>query len=281
MVEKNEVSVTTNEKDIPVKFANDHSKKKFFECLKDAGNYSNDACISLLQSMKYIYTDCNDIKTNYIRLGFHLSELKKRRYGLTGFYDFYEFVESNFGLDKSATSRCMSISDKFCRENGNFGHRTMFLNDKYKDYSYSQLCEMVSIKDEKLRNKIKPDMTIKQIRELKKNGGTLPAADSPVEDKQKKNPDQHLCVNDLTLSGAPRYNKMKKADPVSKCSKMITLVDPETGKDIKLGYYDILMDSDVYIYLRKNKKSTDYLIREKEMIIDLDINDAYKAIHKK
>ena len=45
---------------------------------------------------------------------------------------------------------------------------TMYLDEKYQDYSYSQLCEMLGMSDEQ-RRQVRPDMTVKEIRELKKN----------------------------------------------------------------------------------------------------------------
>lgn len=282
MVEKNEVNITTKEIDIPVKYGTVYAKNLAAEIFAGDHEERKDDLIKALQSVKYIYTDYNDIKQNYIRLGFHLRELQYSGVlHMLGYANIEDFAEANLGLDKTAVSRCINVAYKFCkRSNGRLGNPTMFIEDKYKDYSYSQLCEMVSIKDLSLRDKIKPYMTIKEIRELKKNGGTLPAADAPVEDKQKKDSDQHLCITDLTLSGASRMHKMKKAKPIQ-FTRRIYLIDPDTGRDICIGYYQILMKTDTYIYLRKDKNLTNALIEENKDIIDLDINDAYKVIHSK
>lgn len=121
-------------------------------------------------SVKYLLTDVNDIQRSYIRLGFHLSEFSRLGfYKDFGFSSLADFCEVNLGLDKSAVSRCISVFDVFAKRNGMYsdGSRTMFINEKYQDFSYSQLCEMVSMSDEE-RKLVKPEMTIKQIRELKK-----------------------------------------------------------------------------------------------------------------
>lgn len=119
-----------------------------------------------LASHGYIAKDVRDIKTSYIRLGFHLRESQKNLYYEDfGFISLADYADANFGLDKSALSRCMKVFERFSLRQG--GVCKMFLDDRYKDYSYSQLCEMVSM-DGKQLEKVKPSMTVKEIRELKK-----------------------------------------------------------------------------------------------------------------
>ena len=120
-------------------------------------------------SLKYILSDVNDIRKSYIRLGFHLNEFDRLGYYRDfGYASLTEFCDANLGLDKSAVSRCISVFKEFAKVNDNICHsRTMFLDDKYEEYSYSQLCEMVSMTEEQ-RRLVKPEMSVKQIRELKK-----------------------------------------------------------------------------------------------------------------
>lgn len=56
----------------------------------------------------------------------------------------------------------------------------MWIDEKYKSFGYSQLTEMLSLAPEH-REKINSDMTIKQIREVKKDVVALSSA--PVEQK--------------------------------------------------------------------------------------------------
>lgn len=119
-------------------------------------------------SFDYIKKDIMDIKTSYIRLGFHLAECKTcKYYEKFGYVDFNEFVFNNFGLDKSALSRILAVYDRFCMRN-NSGTRTMFLDDKYVGYSYSQLCEMLPLSNKEIYG-INSNMTVSQIREYKKS----------------------------------------------------------------------------------------------------------------
>ena len=125
-------------------------------------------------SVKYILTDLNDIRCNYIRLGFHLNECASMKYYEDFGYDsMEEFCEKNFGLDKTAVSRCINICKVFCKGDQFVGALKesgckMYLDDRWSEYSYSQLVEMLSMSDDQ-RRQIKPEMTIKEIRELKKS----------------------------------------------------------------------------------------------------------------
>ncbi len=120
-------------------------------------------------SVRYILTDTNNIRESYIRLGFHLDEMERLKYYEDfGYLSMAEFCEANLGMDKSAVSRCINVFKTFASKNGpyNTGTLTMHIDDKWKDYSYSQLCEMLPLKD-KQRAKVKPSMTVKEIRDLK------------------------------------------------------------------------------------------------------------------
>lgn len=152
------VNLTTKDKDLNVVFGKD--------LYEPPGEQA-------MCSVKYIYKDLNDIRRSYITLGFHLNEFEQ-----CGFYQEFgydtmaEMCEANFGLDKSAYSRCINVWREFCLKQNSCP--TMFLEEKYKDYSYSQLVELLPM-DEKHRKLVKPDMSVREIRELKRKC-LIPAA---------------------------------------------------------------------------------------------------------
>lgn len=130
--------------------------------LFDFGEMSDSA----LSSFKYLLMDCKDLKQRYISLGFHLDEFNVNQYFRDFGYDnLNDFCYDNLGLDKGAVSRCLNVWLRFSARNGNVC--TMYLDEQYKDYSYTQLTEMLPLSDDNLK-KITPDMTCKQIREFKK-----------------------------------------------------------------------------------------------------------------
>ncbi len=166
-------------------------------------------------SFGYILNDIQDIKSSYIRLGFHLCECKRMGYYFDfGYASFYDFVYYNFGLDKSALSRIINVYMKFCAVDKSSGYssKKMWIDEKYADYSYSQLCEMLPLDSNSLKD-ITPDMSIKEIRDYKKalKNKKIGIVDIvPVATSQLEN---FLDVKKFgSLFGAARSAYVKKAD---------------------------------------------------------------------
>lgn len=114
-------------------------------------------------SFEYIRDDIADIKKRYIALGYHLSEFDKNEYFKEyGYSNLDDFVFANFNIDKKALSRILSVYYKFSEP------YKIYVSEKYSEYSYSQLCEMVSLKEEELKS-VTPKMTIRDIRDYKKS----------------------------------------------------------------------------------------------------------------
>ncbi len=138
--------------------------------------YGEDIRDEAYGSLKYLYTDLTDIRKYYIRLGFHLSEFKTCEYYKDfGYLTLEEFCDVNLGLDKGAVSRCINVYLQFNASHDvkvSAGVKSigcaMDLSERWKDYSYTQLCEMLPLSDSE-REEITPDMTVKQIREYKKS----------------------------------------------------------------------------------------------------------------
>ena len=200
-------------------------------------------------TLKYILKDCNDLRMSYIHLGFHLILFERGLYYEDfGFSSFDEFCAVNLGLDKSVVSRCMNVASRFSMKNVSSPAATMFLDDKYKEFSYSQLCEMLPLSDEELKD-IKPSMTIKQIRDYKKNKKV--SADSEVitscdvaTDTQKFN-----YVEFIKKKGIVEQNYIKNCTPID--SRVIWLFDKD-GKRIECNYWlDVLAITGDKIVLRK------------------------------
>ena len=85
---------------------------------------------------------------------------------------FFDHCESTFGLDKSQVSRYMNVADEFAdKENG-------CLAEKWQDFGYSQLVEMLSLTPEQREN-ITSDMTVKAIREYKNSLVATSQQDKP------------------------------------------------------------------------------------------------------
>lgn len=103
----------------------------------------------------------------FVYIGFLLWEVKQYEYFYEeGFDNVYEYAESELGFKRSSTKNFIAICENFCRKN-EYKLPTMFLDDRWNDYQYSQLTEMLAMSPAQ-REKTKPSMTVKQLREVKK-----------------------------------------------------------------------------------------------------------------
>ena len=232
---QNNVDISTKESDLKIKYG--------------IINYGPERELART-SLKYILTDMNDIRHTYIRLGFHLNEFERMSYYKDfGYSSLVEFCDANLGFDKSAVSRCISVFKEFAVRDEH-GVYKMWLNDQYSNFSYSQLCEMVSMKEEQ-RKLVKPEMTIKQIRELKKKNVSQKNDDvSQVATSQPNFLDKVLKYSGIVLQ-----NFIKNiSDDECVDVKHITLYDCQGKEIFKFNTCDILYEDDNNIFLRQVKE---------------------------
>lgn len=218
------VNIATKDSDIEVIYGN--SRSPYEEPRREAFGH-----------LKYLYSDISDIRQYYIRLGFHLEEFRNSRYYEDFHYpDFYEFCDVNLGMDKGAVSRCINVYKQFNASNDvrvTAGCKTigcaMDLSERWKDYSYTQLCEMLPLSEHE-RESITPDMTVKQIREFKKNlresersmeeafdflDGVIkemkdkPVASTQQKEKKRFDKDKYDCTR-----GIVRQNTVRNCDAI-------------------------------------------------------------------
>lgn len=98
-----------------------------------------------------------------IAIGYYLKHIRDHELYLdAGYESVWEYASDRYGFSKSATSRYMTRNDKFSRD-GN----SPILDEKYKDFGKAQLQEMLSLDAEQLEQ-VTPDMTVQQIRDIKK-----------------------------------------------------------------------------------------------------------------
>lgn len=165
-------------------------------------NYGNkEVSESAKSSYNYIQNDIQDIKTRYIALGFHLSEFDRNEYYKEyGYSSLDSFVLANFNIDNKNLSRILSVYNKFGEP------YKMFISEKYSSYSYSQLSEMVTLKEDDLKN-ISPTMTIRDIREYKKSLKKEKFRDVAKNEKveQKVLTNQANCDSEIQRAFDERY----------------------------------------------------------------------------
>ena len=98
-----------------------------------------------------------------ITIGYYLKHIRDNQLYLEGGYQsFGEYVRAECGLSESTASRHIARMEQFSE-----GGDSPKLADQYADYSASQLQEMLYLTDEQ-RIQVTPEMTVKEIREVKK-----------------------------------------------------------------------------------------------------------------
>lgn len=119
-----------------------------------------------IENYRNIAGSMQDIKMHYIQLGYHLQQCKKAKFYLEfGFDNFEDFISNKFGLDKGTASRCINVSSHYSIKKGG----NIEIAEAFKAYSYSQLVEMLPLFDEGYSDRVKPNMSVREIRELKKS----------------------------------------------------------------------------------------------------------------
>lgn len=106
---------------------------------------------------------CLKIQENFVEMGYWLKYTQENKmYEQDGFKSIWEFAQTNYNMSKSAALRLMQMNTEFSID-GN----TPIIDERYKDYSKSQLQELLYLTAEQ-RQDITPAMTVSEIREVKK-----------------------------------------------------------------------------------------------------------------
>lgn len=134
----------------------------------------DDDCIKLTNKIKGVLYD---IAHSFVYIGLLLSELSySEDYLLWGYDSIYDYAYQQLGFKKSSVNNFINV----CRVFSVDGH-SMYLRDKYEDFNYSQLTEMLSLSD-KNRELVTPDMSVREIRALKKDLISVPISEKSISD---------------------------------------------------------------------------------------------------
>lgn len=119
--------------------------------------------VSLEEAEGYIFSGLKSVVGNVITAGYYLKCIRDGQlYKEAGYGSIWEYAEDKFGLSVSTASRYMGCNDKY-----SVGGNSPAIDERYKDFNKSQMWEMLSLDNGQLEQ-VTPDMTVKQIRELKK-----------------------------------------------------------------------------------------------------------------
>lgn len=136
---------------------------------------------------RIIKNDMTNVARSCISIGFHLKAVRDREmFREMGYRSLWEYAADQFGLSMSSASRYIAINDQF-----SVGGNTPQLQPEYRNFSKSQLQEMLNMSPEQI-GQVTEDMTVKEIRKLKK-----PETAEPEEKKPEENIPGQMEIKDF------------------------------------------------------------------------------------
>lgn len=151
-----------------------------------AGSSDEPACVELTSKIK---GSMYNVAKEFVYIGFLLAECDYyETYKEWGYSSIHEYASDQLGFKKSSTYNFINVCKVFCNPTEALPF-SYFMKDPYSNFNYSQLVEMLSMND-KQRSQVTPDMSVKQIREVKKLDDSrrlesvpeeAPAPDAPEE----------------------------------------------------------------------------------------------------
>lgn len=136
---------------------------KKFDLSRLSGNSSLDPeLIGYDDSLDIIKDELHNLRKSFIKIGWYLKHInEKGMYQKDGYKDIFELAYAKFRMSEATVNRMINLCIEF-----SVNHNSPELDEKYQDFSESQLFEMLPMKQEE-RNEILPEMTVKEIREIK------------------------------------------------------------------------------------------------------------------
>lgn len=121
-----------------------------------------------------------EIANTYLLVAYRIYEMNRNKTYRLKYKNIVEACQAELGFKKSTTYNMINIVEEFGKPDtsGFITYSSLFGVEKF---SYSQLCEMLSLSD-KQRLKVTPEMTVKEIREIKKVEKVIDIVPEPVND---------------------------------------------------------------------------------------------------
>nr|DAL63917.1 MAG TPA_asm: Protein of unknown function (DUF3102) [Caudoviricetes sp.] len=130
--------------------------------------------ISYSELKEFIKESIANMSREFVAVGYYLKYVRDNEMYLEdGYASIWEFAEDLYGIRRSTCSRWMAINDRFSNQ-GN----SPTMDDRYRQYGKSQLQEMLYLDDEQIEE-VTPDMTVKEIREIRKSEQVPEVVDVP------------------------------------------------------------------------------------------------------
>lgn len=137
-------------------FRTDNSVSADIKNMQALDRYTND-----------ILNQVSNISKSFCKIGFYLWKLRKDKLYLSrDFKSLGDYAESVLHIKKSSAYNYIKVCERFSKYDGH-GYPTASLKDSYTDFNFTQLSEILYL-PEKAAEEIKSDMTVSEIRNIRK-----------------------------------------------------------------------------------------------------------------
>lgn len=166
---------------------------------RDRGGNMDSLITTYGEAKDIIRKDLESMSKKFITIGYYLKYIRdKKLYIQDGFESIWEFAQDTYGISKSTCSRWMHMNDKFS-EGGNSPE----LRQEFASFGKSQLQEMLYLDDKQIEQ-AKPEMTAKEIREIRKPQNQIPeenlTGQMSIKDYPEMLPEEVSCFK---MGGKP------------------------------------------------------------------------------
>lgn len=116
-------------------------------------------------SLDIIKEESVKIQKSFVKIGWYLKHIQDEKLYLEdGYENINECAADQLGYSQSTVSRLIGICEKFSKD-----HDSPELDERYSGFDKSQMIEMLPM-DQRQLEKVTPEMTVKQIRDIKSEG---------------------------------------------------------------------------------------------------------------
>lgn len=173
-----------------------------------------------------IFKEIETVKKSFCKVGFFLWKIRENKlFAEREFKNVYEYAESVFGFKKSSTGSYINVCERFSQRDAK-GNPTRELKEEFKRFSYTQLTEVLALPEDKAKE-VTPEMTVKEIRKLKK--------ESEVETAQEEAPVEGSVSNgSFGIPAAPPIVLWERVLDESNFGAFIKMMKAVIGKEISV-----------------------------------------------
>ena len=140
-----------------------------------------------------------DLKNDTLRFIGILKKIQAHGwYRIDGYKTIEELVEKELCFSRTTTYQYMKIGTRFMEEKDG----TFVLKDAFKNYGISQLMELCPCEENTILERFSPDMTIREIRNIKKD---LSSTKPKTSEKQTTKTEVRQPIYELELYGLKDY----------------------------------------------------------------------------